>query len=336
MDGTVNMEHEMKHVSVRRANRTYGVPYKGSKNQIARSIVDMLPRGERFVDLFAGGCAMTHAAIESGKYKSFLANDIDGNGVRLFVNAVRGLYDGETRFISREDFFSLKDTDPYVRLCWSFGNNARTYMYSRKIEPYKRAYHHAYFFGDYAPAHELGIDVLDGIHLYRVEDRYREMKRRLAEWWSHPGRTLMSKNAHGSGKCMMSEHSTKSLQSLESLQRLNRINELRGICDIEVSSASCYAYQHRDGDVVYCDPPYADTNGYDGRSSKTKFDSEAFFSWAESRPYPVFISEYQVPPGFSPVWRRRKASRMCAQLQKGKYNTEFVSVQCRFAEKYRT
>jgi len=44
----------------------YGLPYKGSKNGIAKKIVDALPAGEVFVDLFAGGCAVTHAAMLSG------------------------------------------------------------------------------------------------------------------------------------------------------------------------------------------------------------------------------------------------------------------------------
>ena len=44
---------------------TYGVPYQGSKSRIAKDIIDQLPTGNRFVDLFAGGCAITHAAILS-------------------------------------------------------------------------------------------------------------------------------------------------------------------------------------------------------------------------------------------------------------------------------
>ena len=32
-----------------------GMPYKGSKNAIARDIIDILPAGDVFVDLFAGG-----------------------------------------------------------------------------------------------------------------------------------------------------------------------------------------------------------------------------------------------------------------------------------------
>ena len=50
--------------------KTYGLPYMGSKNFIAKWVIDHLPAVDTFVDLFAGGCAVTHATIESGKYKS--------------------------------------------------------------------------------------------------------------------------------------------------------------------------------------------------------------------------------------------------------------------------
>ena len=43
----------------------FGVPYQGSKNQIARWVIDNLPEDEILVDLFAGGCAVTHAATQS-------------------------------------------------------------------------------------------------------------------------------------------------------------------------------------------------------------------------------------------------------------------------------
>ena len=48
--------------------QSFGAPYMGSKNRMAKDIIELLPSGRRFVDLFAGGCAMTHAAILSGKY----------------------------------------------------------------------------------------------------------------------------------------------------------------------------------------------------------------------------------------------------------------------------
>ena len=122
---------------------SYGVPYKGSKNLIAEKIIRVLPSAENFYDLFAGGCAITHAALLYGKWKNLYVNDIDGAGIRLFRDAIAGKYKDEKRWISREDFFRLKDVDPYVKFCWSFGNGGRTYLYGRKIEERERELHFA-------------------------------------------------------------------------------------------------------------------------------------------------------------------------------------------------
>ena len=116
----------------------YGIPYLGSKSKLAERIVSLLPRAEHLYDVFCGGCAIAHCAALSGKWGHIHINDIS-DMPQLFVDAVAGKYRDERRWISREDFFALKDSDPYVRSCWSFGNNGQDYLYSREIEPYKRA-----------------------------------------------------------------------------------------------------------------------------------------------------------------------------------------------------
>ena len=63
----------------------YGLPYTGSKNFIAEDIVNALPEGERLVDLFGGGGAITHAALLLQKYNKFLYNDINPQITQLFV-----------------------------------------------------------------------------------------------------------------------------------------------------------------------------------------------------------------------------------------------------------
>lgn len=120
--------------------KKYGLPYQGSKNKLAQRIVVLLPPATHLYDVFAGGCAITHAALLSGKFKEVHANDIT-DSVKLFEDALNGKYENESRWISREDFYRLKDSDPYVRIVWSFGNNQRDYLYSREIEPYKKAVH---------------------------------------------------------------------------------------------------------------------------------------------------------------------------------------------------
>lgn len=113
----------------------YGVPYQGSKNSIAREIVEFLPAADTLIDICAGGCAITHAALElcqgfAPKWRHIISNDINPMPGRLFRDAIAGKYASETRWISREDFFALKDSDAYVKYCWSFANNGEQYMYS--------------------------------------------------------------------------------------------------------------------------------------------------------------------------------------------------------------
>ena len=76
--------------------KKYGLPYQGSKSKLAEKLGAMLPNADVFIDLFAGGCAMTDWALQSGKYKQVIANDIrEPSPVRLFKDALDGKYNPE-------------------------------------------------------------------------------------------------------------------------------------------------------------------------------------------------------------------------------------------------
>ena len=158
----------------------YGVPYQGSKNKICKWVIDNLPSGNVLVDLFAGGCSVTHAAMLSGKWDYFIANDI-GDAPKVFINAIEGKYAAENRWISREDFERLKDTDPYVSLCWSFGNDRSNYLYAQEVEPWKKALHYARVFGDTSLLREMGIDS-DGSST-DIRKHHDEYKDKYIRWW---------------------------------------------------------------------------------------------------------------------------------------------------------
>lgn len=97
-----------------------GVPYQGSKSRIARNIVRLLPAGKRFVDLFSGGGAMTHAAMLSGKFDSFHMNDINPKGQRLFLGGVRGEYaDYEKPDMTAAEFAKIKGTPESLMLSFN-------------------------------------------------------------------------------------------------------------------------------------------------------------------------------------------------------------------------
>ena len=137
----------------------YGLPYKGSKNKLAERIVSLLPKRTHLIDLFCGGCAIAHAALVKNKFQHIHINDINWMCPTLFIDALNGKYANDTRWISREDFHRLKDTDPYIAIVWSFGNNMKDYLYGADIEPLKKAIHYAIFFSDYSLASDLGHDL---------------------------------------------------------------------------------------------------------------------------------------------------------------------------------
>lgn len=159
----------------------YGLPYKGSKNKLAERIVSLLPKRTHLIDLFCGGCAVSHAALLRNKYEHIHINDINWMCPTLFIDALNGKYQNETRWISREDFFRLKDTDPYVAVVWSFGNNLRDYLYSKEIEPLKKAIHYAIFFHDYSLGEELGYDLSFIEPISNIERRYASVKKYFSQ-----------------------------------------------------------------------------------------------------------------------------------------------------------
>ena len=271
----------------------YGLPYQGSKNAIAEKIVDLLPTAENFYDLFAGGCAITHRALIENRWKNYYVNDIN-DIPQLFLDSISGKYKDEKRWISREDFMRLKDTDLYVSLCWSFGNNRKDYLYSKEVEPLKKALHYARVFNDCSLLKEMGIQS-DGSQK-DVRKHHEEYKQRYINY-------MRLKDKDISIRQLQSLERLQSLQRLESLQRL-RISQ-KSYDEIEIKSNS----------VIYCDIPYENTNtmGYLGNG----FDHKKFFDWASKQTEPVFISSYYITDDrFEEIAQMKKILLYCAGTNK--------------------
>ena len=293
--------------------RKYGVSYKGSKSKIVDKLAEVIPyRGiDNFYDLFAGGCAVTHKMYLERRYKHYYANDIDGQALRLFCDGLKGKYANETRWISREDFFNLKDCDPYVSCCWSFGNNQRDYLYSRAIEPYKKACHYAIVFGDFSLLKDLYPDVgaaceitLNGI----VDIHERRIKFR-----SVIGCKLAERSNSGLMR-LSQENDVDRLESLERLERLQSLESLERLESFEYSVSDYKAVEIKPNSVIYADIPYISTNTYDGTSSVVQpFNHEEFYDWCCKQNELVLISEYYMPKDrFTKVWSTNHVQSLCA------------------------
>ena len=165
----------------------YGLPYMGSKNFLATKIVELLPPATHLYDLFAGGCAVTHAALLSGKWSKYHINDINAGMVQLFSDAVAGKYHNEKRWIDRETYFANCKTNAYIGSLWSFGNNNnKSYMYSKEITPWKHAYWAAVVWHDLSEFHDMGIyppstDRAE-VQTY-IRTHHDECKRLYIAWW---------------------------------------------------------------------------------------------------------------------------------------------------------
>ena len=240
----------------------YGLPYMGSKSAIADKIIAVLPAGERFIDLFGGGGAMTHAAALSGKYSEVIYSDADPLACEYVARAMRGDYSPERftpRWVTREEFFAKKDVDPYIRYCWSFGNRGGGYLYGRHVEGLKRRLFEWVVYGqdpDFAVG--LGIPVADAPD--GIAERLAFIKR----------------------------HIRFRLTTCETLERLARVQNLEGLARVAVLRRGYSAYQYRTGDVVYCDPPYASRCKY----VIGDFDFAAFLDWAAR--IPCYVSSYEL------------------------------------------
>lgn len=255
----------------------YGVCYKGSKNGIAEWIYSHFPKATNFYDLFAGGCAITQIALMKSEYKNYFCNDIDDDGIKLFLDAIHGKFQAESRWISREDFYRLKDSEPYIRYCWSFGNNGRDYLYSREIEPYKKAWHYAIFFHDYSLAKDLGLDLTSIEPIQSIYDRYIATKR-ITEKFTD-------------------ENMSREI-SFERQQQLEALNRLQSLQSLQSTNLSYEKVKIHKDSVVFCDIPYVNTNSYGNKKDNNGFDYDRFYEWCGKQTELVLISEYKMPDSF--------------------------------------
>lgn len=293
----------------------YGIPYQGSKNKLARWVVECLPAARHFYDLFCGGGAVTHAALLSRKYQHIHMNDLDGMMAVAFVDCVNGKYAGENRWISHEEFMRLRDTDLYAAICFSFGNNRRSYAYDRKKEPWKRALHYAVYFDDCQPLKDFGVtglEALDGVTGTRA--RYEALR-------------LIMKRQYPKERML---HELESAERFQFVQSLERLQSLAHTTSIDWTNTDYAAVEIEPESIVYCDIPYKGTNGYVGGA----FDWTRFYEWALSRPFPVFVSEYTMPGGFAPIAIKKRTGTMCANDNK-QIVAEKIFVQTQYADRFR-
>lgn len=302
--------------------KQYGLPYRGSKTKIAEDIINIIPKKNIFVDLFGGGGAISICASQSQNFEKIIYNELNALVFQTFQKALNGEYENDRRWISREDFFKLKDTDGYVQLCYSFNGSASSYIYNKEIEPYKKAYHYVVCFNDFSFFNELFDDEttekvkksLEGISTIR--DRRIKLSKEIGNYISarqtHLEKIerleLIKRTIHKSryettkvGRDALSHYIKDDFQGqkdrFSAFSHIELLN--KDYQDVELPAPEdC---------VIYCDIPYKDTWGYNNL-----FDHDAFYKWCQektSEGYEIYVSSYELPEEiFEQIWQKQRFS----------------------------
>lgn len=252
---------------------SYGAPYKGSKNNIAKWVVKHFPPAHTFVDLFAGGGAVTHCAILSNKFEEFIMNDL-GKAPDIFLATIKGEFEGYSTVPTREEFFASEDEA--LKLIYSFGNNSNDYLWSKEIEGVKYN----------------ASKMVMASSVWERKKAYSAFINSLVEY-------LMQNEITGTGKTRIKNlQSMESIHRLQSIERIDRINHLSNISqNIIVKHLDYRSVEIPNDSLVYADPPYRNTNCDAYCEAGKGFDFESFDKWLACVPFPVIVSEYTCPNG---------------------------------------
>ena len=129
-----------------RKGRAIGLPYQGSKKKISKKIIEIIKQNfgtdKPIYDIFGGGGAITAECILNGLEIHY--NDLDKDITNAFERVISQDRDWiKTLIISRTEFTEIRDkenktTDDFLKLLVnSFGNDKRSYLYSKEISDLK-------------------------------------------------------------------------------------------------------------------------------------------------------------------------------------------------------
>ena len=216
-----------------RKGKPIGLPYKGSKKQISKKIVEIIKQNfgtdKPIYDIFGGGGAITAECLINGLDVHY--NDLDETATSMFQKVVsedRNYL--KTLIVSRDEFFKIYDKenkavdDELKLLVNSFGNNRKGYLYSEEFSDLK---------------HNLAAEIVkkhDVFSGYRKTETYLKAK----------------------------STSKERLQRLQQLEQLEQLQQLQRLERPEATNLDYKEFSDIENSILYLDPPYEGATGYGG------------------------------------------------------------------------
>ena len=285
-----------------RKGKPLGLPYQGSKKKISKKIVEIIKQNfgtdKPVYDIFGGGGAITAECMLNGLEVHY--NDLDETVTSMFRKVVSEDRDYlKTLIVSRDEFFKIREKenktvdDELKLLVNSFGNDRKTYLYSRKFSDLK---------------YNLAIEIIkkhDTFDGYKKTDTYKNAYRPFD---------------------IEKEKKNQTLQQLSRFQQLERLQNIN-INNLEITNHDYTHFSYLSEVIIYLDPPYEKTHlrGY----SINNFDSKAFYDWAYemSKKNIVLISSYEISDSrFECVYEFKNARSTYASGPRGKQTEKLFMV----------
>ena len=253
-----------------RKGKPIGLPYQGSKKKISKKIIEIIKQNfgtdKPIYDIFGGGGAITAECILNGLEVHY--NDLDKDITNAFERVIS--QDREwikTLIISRTEFTEIKDkenktTDDFLKLLVnSFGNDKKSYLYSKEISDLK-----------YNLAKEI-IEKHDVFSGYKQTETYKKVTSGLDWNWFNT--------------------KPETQQQLEQLERLRQLKRLQQVNKVKATNKSYQDFSEVSGAILYLDPPYEGTSQ---KSYINSFDSQEFYDWAfeMAKTNIVIVSSYSI------------------------------------------
>ena len=284
-----------------RKGRPIGLPYQGSKKKISKKIVEIIKQNfgtdKPVYDIFGGGGAITAECMLNGLEVHY--NDLDETATSMFQKVVSEDRDYlKTLIVSRDEFFKIREKenktvdDELKLLVNSFGNNRKTYLYSKEFSDLK---------------YNLAIEIIkkhDTFSGYKKTDTYKNAYRPFDIGKEKKNQVLQQ---------LKPLQQSERLQQLEGLQQLERLQQLKHIRNVKIENLKItnHAYTHfsyLSDAIIYLDPPYENAvlEGY----SIDRFNSQSLYDWAYemSKKNIVLISSYEISDSrFECVYEFKKA-----------------------------
>lgn len=288
-----------------RKGRPLGLPYQGSKKKVSKKIVEIVKQNfgtdKPIYDIFGGGGAITAECMLNGLGVRY--NDLDHTITDMLQKVVSEDRDYlKTLIVSRNEFFRIREKenktvdDNLKLLVNSFGNNKRTYLYSKELSDSK---------------YNLAVEI---IKKYDAFDGYRKTETYLG-----------AKDIFKVQTCKKTQQNT--MDRLQQLQRLQQLERLQQLPHIEVTNLDYTEFSRVEDSILYLDPPYENTtlDSY----SISEFNNQSFYDWAYnmSKNNTVLISSYEIlDERFECVYEFKKARSTYSSSSAGKRTEKLFMV----------